>query len=170
MFLLYIAGHGITDEYNGNYYYIPYDFKNKDDINAVRHQGIGQKDFMLGLSQIKALKSLILLDTCNSGSFVEANMQKTTTNRLAKATGRATISASSKSQVALEGYKNHGVFTYTLLEALRGKGYKNDNKITINELDDYIQKVLPNITNQEWGYKQIPQSSMYGVDFNIGKK
>ena len=125
---------------------------------------------MLGLSNITALKSLVLLDTCNSGSFVEANMQKTTTNRLARATGRATISASSKSQVALEGYKGHGVFTYTLIEALKGKGYNNDSKITINELNDYVEETLPNRTSKKWGYRQIPQSSMYGVDFNIGEK
>ena len=170
VFLLYIAGHGITDEYNGNYYYIPYDFVNKDDEKAVQTQGVGQKDLMLGLSNVTALKSLVLLDTCNSGSFVEANMQKTTTNRLARATGRATISASSKSQVALEGYNGHGVFTYTLIEALKGKGYNGDDKITINELDDYVEDVLPDRTNKKWGYRQMPQSSMYGIDFNIGRK
>ena len=170
VFLLYIAGHGITDEYNGNYYYIPYDFINKDDEKAVQTQGVGQKDLMLGLSSITALKSLVLLDTCNSGSFVEADMQKTTTNRLARATGRATISASSKSQVALEGYKGHGVFTYTLIEALKGKAYNNDKKITINELNSYVENVLPSRTQDKWGYRQEPQSSMYGVDFNIGAK
>jgi len=170
VFLLYIAGHGITDQYNGNYYYIPYDFISKDDKKVVQKQGVGQRDLMLGLSNITALKSLVLLDTCNSGSFVEANMQKTTTNRLAKATGRATISASSKTQIALEGYKGHGVFTYTLLEALKGKGYKNDSKITTNELSDYVEDTLPNRTYEKWGYKQLPQKSMYGVDFNIGEK
>lgn len=170
VFLLYIAGHGITDQYNGNYYYIPFDFINKDDEKAVQNQGVGQQDFMLGLSNITALKSLVLLDTCDSGSFVEADMQKTTTNRLAKATGRATISASSKSQVALEGFKEHGVFTYTLLEALKGKGYKDDNQITTNELSDYVEDILPNRTFEKWGYRQIPQKSMYGVDFNIGVK
>ncbi|EDZ63148.1 putative cysteine peptidase containing WD40 repe at domain [Sulfurimonas gotlandica GD1] len=170
VFLLYIAGHGITDEYNGNYYYIPYDFEDKDNTSAVQVQGVGQKDLMLGLSNITALKSLVLLDTCNSGSFVEANMQKTTTNRLARATGRATISASSKSQVALEGYEGHGVFTYTLIEALKGKGYKDDKKITINELNDYVEETLPDRTDKKWGYRQMPQSSMYGVDFNIGAK
>jgi len=170
VFLLYIAGHGITDQYNGNYYYIPYDFISKDNEKAVQKQGVGQRDLMLGLSKITALKSLVLLDTCNSGSFVEANMQKTTTNKLAKATGRATISASSKSQVALEGYKGHGVFTYTLLEALKGKGYNNDSKITINELSDYVENKLPKKTYEKWGYKQIPQKSMFGIDFNIGEK
>jgi WD40 repeat protein len=170
VFLLYIAGHGITDEYNGNYYFIPHNFINKADENAVQKQGVGQKDFMFGLSNITALKSLVLLDTCNSGSFVEADMQKTTTNRLAKATGRATISASSKSQVALEGFNDHGVFTYTLLEALKGKGYKGDNKITTNELSDYVEEILPNRTYKKWGYRQIPQKSMYGVDFKLGVK
>jgi len=170
VFLLYIAGHGITDEYNGNYYYIPYNFLLNNNINAVQEQGIGQKDLMLGLSKITALKSLVLLDTCNSGSFVEANIQKTTTNRLSRATGRATLSASSSTQVAYEGYKGHGVFTYTLIEALKGKGYKNNNKITINELSSYVKDILPNRTSKKWGYKQLPQSSMYGIDFNIGKK
>lgn len=168
VFILYIAGHGITDEYNGKYYYIPYDYTNKDDELAVQTQGISQKDFMIGLSNIKALKSLVLLDTCNSGSFVEASVQETTTNRLAKATGRATISASSKSQVALEGFNEHGVFTYTLLEALNGQGYGTNNKITINELSEHVGEILPNRTYKKWGYKQIPQSSMYGMDFNIG--
>jgi len=170
VFLLYIAGHGITDQYNGNYYYIPFDFINKDDKEAVQMQGIGQQDFMIGLSNITALKSLVLLDTCDSGSFVEADMQKTTTNRLAKATGRATISASSKSQVALEGFKEHGVFTYTLLEALKGKGYNADNQISTNELSDYVETTLPNRTFLKWGYRQIPQKSMYGVDFILGEK
>ncbi len=168
VFLLYIAGHGITDEYNGNYYYIPYNFEDKDNTSAVQVQGVGQKDLMLGLSRVTALKSLVLLDTCNSGSFVEANMQKTTTNKLARATGRATISASSKSQVALEGYEGHGVFTYTLIEALKGMGYNQDNTITINGLNDYVEETLPDRTEKKWGYRQIPQSSMYGVDFTIG--
>lgn len=170
VFLLYIPGHGITDEYNGNYYYIPYDFVNNGNKEAVQVQGISQKDLMFGLSEITALKSLVLLDTCNSGSFVDADLQKTITNKLARSTRRATISASSKSQVALEGYKGHGAFTYTLIEALQGKGYKNDSKITINELNEYVTKILPERTNDKWGYRQIPQSSMYGIDFNIGEK
>jgi len=170
VFLLYIAGHGITDEYNGNYYYIPYDFIANDELDNVSSQGVGQKDFMLGLSNITALKSLVLLDTCNSGSFVEAELQKTTTNRLAKATGRATISASSKSQVALEGFENHGVFTYTLLEALKGKAYNGDNTITTNELSDYVEDTLPDRTYKKWGYRQMPQKSLYGEDFSLGRK
>lgn len=170
VFLLYIAGHGITDSYNGKYYFIPFDYKNLGEENELQNQGVSQKDFMYGLSQVTALKSLVLLDTCYSGSFVDNYLQKTTTNKFAKATGRATISASSKTQVAHEGYNNHGVFTYTLLEALRGKAYYNDDKITVNELSNYVEDILPQRTYKKWGYKQIPQSSMYGTNFNLGVK
>ena len=72
--------------------------------------------------------------------------------------------------MALEGYKNHGVFTYTLIEALNGMGYGLDNKITIKELAAYIEDVLPNRTYEKWGYEQVPQSNITGNDFPIGVK
>ena len=53
---------------------------------------------------------------------------KTAINKLVRATGRATIVASSKDQVALEGYEGHGVFTYILLEALNGDAAAEDRR------------------------------------------
>ncbi len=172
VFIFYMAGHGITDAKTGAYFYLPVDFRYKNE-NSVRKSGMSQNDFKLALSKIQAMKSLTILDTCNSGSFAEAMasrgiLQKTAINKLTRATGRATIVASSKDQVALEGYKGHGVFTYTLIEALRGKGYGTDNKITIKELDAYIEDVLPDRTYKKWGYEQIPQSYISGNDFPIG--
>ena len=52
----------------------------------------------------------------------------------------------------------------------QSKGYGKDSEITINELNEYVEDTLPNRTNNKWGYKQLPQSSMYGTDFNIGAK
>lgn len=174
VFILYMAGHGITDVKTGAYFYLPVDFRYKND-NSVRVKGISQNDFKLALSKIQAMKSLTILDTCNSGSFSEAMasrgvLQKTAIYKLTRATGRATIVASSKDQVALEGYKGHGVFTYTLIEALKGKGYGTDNKITIKELASYIEDVLPDRTYDKWGYEQVPQSNISGSDFPIGVK
>lgn len=174
VFILYVAGHGITDVKTGAYFYLPVDFRYKND-KSVRTGGLSQKDFKLALSKIQAMKSLVILDTCNSGSFAEAMasrgvLQKTAINKLTRATGRATIVASSKDQVALEGYKGHGVFTYTLMEALKGKGYGSDNKITIKELAGYVEDVLPDRTYDKWGYEQVPQSNITGNDFPIGVK
>ena len=174
VFILYLAGHGITDPKTGSYFYLPVDFRYKNE-ESIQKQGFSQKDFKLALSKIQAMKSLAILDTCNSGSFAEAMasrgiLQKTAINKLTRATGRATLVASSKDQVALEGYKGHGVFTYTLLQALNGAGYGRDNKITIKELAGYVEDVLPDLTYQKWGYEQIPQSTITGNDFPIGVK
>ena len=93
---------------------------------------------------------------------------KTAINKLVRATGRATIVASSKDQVALEGYEGHGVFTYILLEALNGDADSNrDGRITISELATWIEERLPEVTYKKWGYEQIPQKSLLGMDFPI---
>ena len=174
VFMLYVAGHGITDTKTGAYFYLPVDFRFRNE-DSVRNYGVSQKDFKQALSKIQAMKSLTILDTCNSGSFAEAMasrgvLQKTAINKLTRATGRATIVASSKDQVALEGYKGHGVFTYTLIEALRGKAFGYDKKITIKELAAYVEDVLPDRTYDKWGYEQVPQSNITGNDFPIGLK
>jgi len=173
VFIFYMAGHGITDAKTGAYFYLPSDFRYKNE-DSVRTSGVSQDDFTLALSRIQALKSITLIDTCNSGSFAEALasrgvLQKTAIDKLTRATGRATLVASSKDQVALEGYEGHGVFTYTMMEALNGKGYKG-GKITIKNLASYIEDVLPERTYQKWGYEQVPQSHITGTDFPIGVK
>ncbi|MCK5728799.1 MAG: caspase family protein, partial [Methylococcales bacterium] len=173
VFMLYMAGHGITDVKTGSYYYIPYDFRFSNE-NSVREKAMSQQDFKLALSKIKALKSLTIIDTCNSGGYAEAQargmLEKTAINKLARATGRSTIVASSKDQVALEGYQGHGVFTYTLIEALKGKAFNSKNIITIKGLAAYIEDVLPDRTYKKWGYEQVPQSFITGNDFPIGIK
>ena len=175
VFLMFVAGHGITNKSDGSYYFLPVDFRYTSE-KAVVEQGVSMNDFKMYLSNVKALKSLLLIDTCNSGSFAEAissrgMIEKTAINKLVRATGRATIVASSRDQVALEGYEGHGVFTYIILEALKGDADSNrDGRITINELATWIEEKLPEVTYKKWGYEQIPQKSLLGMDFPIGVK
>jgi hypothetical protein len=174
VFLLFLAGHGVTDEKSGIYYFLPVDFRYTGD-DAVTSQGISMNDFKKYLTSINAMKSLILLDTCNSGSFTEAissrgMTEKTAITKLTRAVGRATIAASSKNQVALEGYEGHGVFSYALLEGIKGKAASPDGQITINRLATFIEETLPLLTYKKWGYEQIPQKSLIGTDFQIGVK
>jgi len=171
VFILFVAGHGITNEKDGAYYYLPVNFRYTGD-DAIATQGVSMTDFKKYLAKIQAMKSLLLLDTCNSGSFVEAIasrgvLEKTAINKLTRAVGRATIVASSKNQVALEGYEGHGVFTYTLLEALKGKAADKEGKITINGVATYVEELLPQLTYKKWGYEQIPQKTLHGMDFPI---
>lgn len=171
VFVLYVAGHGVTSKADGNYYYLPVNFRYTSDA-AVAEQAISNDFFQQNLAKVKAQKSLVLLDTCNSGAFSNIRTrgieEKTAVARLVKATGRATLMASSRDQVALEGHEGHGVFTWSLLEAMKGKGYGGDNKLTINDLADYVEETLPELTYQKYGYEQVPQRSLQGMNFPLG--
>ncbi|MEI6313658.1 MAG: caspase family protein, partial [Syntrophus sp. (in: bacteria)] len=171
VFILFLAGHGITYERDGNYYFLPVDFRFTGE-DAIQKQGVSKDDLMRNLTHIQAMKSLLLLDTCNSGSFAEAVVsrnivEKTAVARLSRAVGRSTISASSRDQVALEGYEGHGVFTWTILQALAGQAYDKDGKVTVSGLAAYVEETLPKITYKKWGYEQIPQKSLMGMDFPL---
>ena len=174
VFVLFMAGHGLTDEIDGMYYFLPVDFRYTG-LESVAKQGISMLDFKRMLSSIQAMKSLFLIDTCNSGSFSEGMAsrgvtEKVALSKLARAVGRATIAASSKNQVALEGFQGHGVFSYTVMEGLKGYASNRKGEITINALASYIEETLPELTYKKWGYEQIPQKSLIGSDFPIGLK
>jgi uncharacterized caspase-like protein len=171
VFVFYIAGHGVTDREDGNYYFLPVDFRYTDPT-AVRKQALSNAFFQENLAKIRAGKSLVLLDTCNSGSFQAVKTrgveEKTAMARLVKATGRATLMASSSAQVALEGYQGHGVFTWALIEGLKGKAADRNKQITVGSLADYVSETLPELTYKQFGYEQVPQRELQGMNFPIG--
>lgn len=171
VFILYVAGHGTVHK-DGDYYFIPADFRYKSE-DEISLSGVSKTDLTKNLSLINASKSLVILDTCNSGAFISDKGQrgmseKTAIDRLSRATGHATIVAAGDSQSAMEGYNGHGLFTYVLVEGLNGKADTNkDGFITLTELSNYIDNEVPNLSYEKWGYEQIPQRDLGKQDFPI---
>jgi hypothetical protein len=174
VFMLYLAGHGVT--LDGRYYFLPQDFRYYND-DAVRTNAINQENLQRWLAGVPARKSLVLIDTCESGSFsqslvaVRGMAEKTAIAKLTRATGRATIAASTDEQPAAEGYRGHGVFTYVLLQALRhadGEFGNRDGLTGLFELAAYVNDQVPTITMDAFKFEQIPQVHMVGTDFPIG--
>ena len=128
------------------------------------------------LALVKAGKTLLMLDTCNSGAFVadlgeRGFREKEAIDRLTRATGHATLAASSDSQSAMEGYEGHGVFTYVLLEGLKGEADSNDDGfVTLLELASYVENEVPERSYEKWGYEQVPQKDLRRQDFPIAGK
>ena len=161
VFIFYLSGHGTTTEDDGDYYFIPVDFRHRS-AESVHESAISKHTITENLSKIKAEKTLVMIDTCNSGAFINANArgmaEKTAIDRLIRATGQATIVASAETQVAMEGYEGHGIFTYVILEGLSGKADVNkDGFITLSELSSYAEEKVPEYCYNKWGYKQFPQ-------------
>jgi len=174
VFILYLAGHGIT--LDGRYYFLPHNFRYYND-DAVRKDAINQDHLQHWLAGIPARKSLVLIDTCESGSFSQSLFtmrgmaEKTAIAKLTRATGRATIVATTDSQPAVEGYQGHGVFTYVLLQGLRHADAQFGNRdgyTGLFEFASYVNDQVPAITMKAFNFEQIPQVSMVGTDFPLG--
>ena len=171
VFVFYIAGHGITYDEDGDYYYLPSNFRFTSS-EAIQQQGISKNDLTRYLSLIKAGKTLMLMDTCNAGSFLGNHTrglsEQTAIDRLTRSTGHATIVASSDDQVAMEGYEGHGIFTYILVEGLTGKADTDgDGFITLQELSIYAEEEVPRRSYEKWGYEQTPMRDLRRQDFPI---
>lgn len=173
VFLLYLAGHGAV--FDGAYHFVPQDDIYRSEKN-FRAASLNQQDFQDLLKTIRAQKSLILLDTCYAGAVKLAALasglavrgdleEKTAITKLMRATGRTVLMASSDKTMALEGYKDHGFFTYALLQGLQGAADSNHNdEISTLELADFVSDLVPKISKD----KQFPIHESNGNAFPIG--
>jgi hypothetical protein len=177
VFVLFMAGHGTV--LDGKYYFIPWDLVYENDT-ALRRGSLNQDKLQELLAKIPARNSLVILDTCYSGTLVTASTsinlasraitEKAAIDRLMRATGRNILAASSNDQMALEGHEEHGVFSYALLKGLQGRADQNrDKTIETDELAAFVFKEVPAITKQRWGYEQFPMRRYESPSFPIGQ-
>jgi uncharacterized caspase-like protein len=148
---------------------------------ALKTYSISRSQFQDLLKEIKAQKSMIIIDTCHSGAFSSNESQafamrgmeeKSAIKRFKHFTGRAIFAAAAKDQKAPEGYRNHGVFTYALLEAMKEKADLFGNKngfISVDEVVKYVTERVAEISAKEWQINQYPYSDLTGAPyFDIG--
>lgn len=170
VFVFFLAGHGKTQD--GRYYFLPQDFRYEDE-SSIAKGGIDQDRFQQWFAKIKARKSVLLYDTCDSGSLTASNVaargleQVAALARMTRAMGRTVLSASTNDAPALEGYRDHGVFTYAVLDALGYADTNRDGLIEVTELAAAVDKMVPDISYAAFKLRQVPQMSIVGSDFAL---
>jgi len=149
-FILFASAHGYSR--NGRFYLIPQDYA--DGLEAMEGRAIGQDKLQEWIAnRIKARKVLILLDTCESGALVgghtasrlNAPATEAAIGRLHEATGRPILTAAASGRAAFEGYKQHGVFTYALLDAFKNADQNGNGTIELSELVAHVQAQVARI-------------------------
>ncbi|MET2830923.1 caspase family protein [Mesorhizobium shangrilense] len=171
VFVLFVAGHGKTED--GRYYFIPYDFKYSGP-SSVSEQGINQDDWQRWLTRVATRKSLLMFDTCESGTLT---LERTTRgfdrlaalDRLTRATGRSVLAASSDDGPALEGFQGHGVFAYSVMEGLGVADPNRTGLIQVTALASYVGARVPDLSFGKFGIRQVPQMKLIGEDFAVGR-
>jgi|GEM_PF-3580877 len=169
VFMLFVAGHGLTVD--GRYYFIPQDFRYRNQQSVV-NDGIGQGQWQSWLASVPAEKSILMFDTCESGSLTDmvatrGMEQAVAIDKLGRSIGRTIISASSDTGPALEGYKGHGLFTYALLQAIEHADISDNGFVEVTELVRYIDEQVPQLSKKAFNTTQIPQFQIKGHNFPV---
>ena len=149
-FIFFASAHGYSQ--HGRFYLIPSDFP--DTLEALGTHAISQEHLQDWIAnRIKARKAILLLDTCESGALVAGHTQsrinqpasEASIGRLHEATGRPILTAAASGKAAFEGYRNHGVLTWALLDALRNGDANGNGTIEVSELVAHVQNLVPKL-------------------------
>ena len=174
LFIFYYAGHGVVND-KKEFFLVPYDVTQLyGNDGALAQKGYSAAALQQMSKEIKAQKQLFILDACQSAGALEVvagsrgAAEEKAIAQLARATGTQWLTASGSEQFASEfSQLGHGSFTWCLLEAFKGDANPTDKKLTVKQLDAYLQTKVPEITQKYKGTPQYPASYSYGNDFPI---
>jgi WD40 repeat protein len=167
--LIYFAGHG--ENLKDVWYFIPYELAYPEREEQVRTMGLSSLELVGYIKNIKAQKILMLVDACKSGAALLAFRgfeDRKAITQLSRSTGIHVVAASTNNQYAAEVKElGHGVFTYTLLEGLKGKAAGASNTVTVRKLMGYVEERLPEVTKKYRQESQYPVVHSKGMDFPL---
>jgi hypothetical protein len=162
MVIIYFAGHGATErdatspDGDGlEKYLLPYDV----DPNDLYATALPMGEISRIFTRIQSERLIFIADSCYSGASggrtisltgIRSSISDAFLDRITIGKGKIILTASGANEVSEEDEMlEHGVFTYYLLEGLRGKAdIDGDGLITVDEAYRYVSKQVPEATNQ----------------------
>ena len=136
--IVYYSGHGMPDEDSKKAYLLPVDGYSTEPTSGLSTEALYKR-----LGAMPSSQTLVFLDACFSGSKREGDMMKAARGVAIKAksapvTGKMVVfSAAQGNETAYPlNTKEHGMFTYFLLEKLQ----KTGGAVTLGELSEYVTK------------------------------
>jgi uncharacterized caspase-like protein len=161
--IIYFAGHGATERDSRSpdgdgieKYLLPYDA----DPNNLYATALPMGEISHILNRINSDRLIFIADACYSGASggrtvplqgIRSNLSDAFLKRIASGKGRVIMTASGPNEVSVEDDDlQHGVFTYHLIEAMKGKAdYDTDGFVTVDEAYRYVSEKVPNATEQQ---------------------
>ena len=173
VFYFYYAGHGsIVD---GEFYFVPHDNVRLYEKEALQKEAVSAAVMQENFREISALKQVLFIDACHSGGSTELLAERGAAEekalaQLSRSAGIHVLAAAGSEQTAAEFKElGHGLFTYMLLEALKGRadGAPLDEKVTVYELKSFLDDQVPEYSRKYKGSPQYPSTFSRGHDFPV---
>ncbi len=171
--VIYYAGHGEASE--EDFFFITYEFELPLSARRVQRRALSSDKLKKLIEAIGARRVILLIDACKSGTAV-AGFQDQQDRRIIRQMGQSVglhiVSATAKEQFAVEHETlGHGVFTYTLIEAMNGAAdlEPSDGNLTVREIVNYSEDLVPALSQQYANYQHWPLIFSKGLNFTLGK-
>jgi WD40 repeat protein len=179
--VLYFAGHGVVHGgQDGDFYYLTAEATSGTLTDAaVRRQvALSSERLTDAMTEIPALKRLLILDTCAAGRVVEQltaerdipGSQVRSLSRLKDRTGTYVLAGSAADAVSYEATRfGQGLLTWSLLAGMRGEALKEEVEVDVSRLVNFAADRVPELARSIGGI-QRPLLAMPrgGASFPIG--
>ena len=182
--VIYLAGHGVARlGVADQYYYLTTSARSTElpanDPAMLDKATISSKELKDWCLKIKALKQVIILDTCAAGAF-DPQMLKASQGRnlspdqvramelLKDSTGSHILMGSAADKVSYEASRyGDGLLTYALLQGMHGEALDKGNQVDVVTLFNFVSRRVVELANGIGGI-QHPLVSSGGQSFPIG--
>ncbi len=191
--VVYLAGHGVSfGTGTDTYFYLTKEARttSREDLAKVIEtstisseeltEWLTQTEWSKGQKGIRALKQVLILDTCASGTAAEklalsakrelSGDQIRAIEFLKDKTGTFVLMASTADAPSYEASQyGQGLLTYSLLQAMKGAALDKGEYIDVQRLFDYAQKEVPHLAENIGGIQRPIVSAPLGRTFVIGQ-
>ncbi|MEO7924228.1 MAG: tetratricopeptide repeat protein [Chitinophagaceae bacterium] len=174
---IYLAGHGdAIDE--DQFFYLAYDCNPAGDKNNYLVGGAVQLfnlKLKIGKETAKGVEVYFIMDACRSNELPGGAEGQGFLNQAVseKRAGEVIMLATGAGQESLEDASignGHGLFTYYLIDGLTGAADSMgtvDNKVTLSEIQKYVEKNVPAVAKERFKRKQDPFFCCNDVNQNV---
>lgn len=152
--IVYYSGHGMPDEQKGEAYLLPADGYSKSTASALSTKVLYEK-----LGKMPSSSIMVFLDACFSGAKRDGTMLASSRGVAIKArtepvSKNVVVFSAAQGEETAYPYKEkqHGLFTYFVLEKLQQSG----GGVTLGALSDYVTQQVKRKSITENGKSQTP--------------
>jgi WD40 repeat protein len=174
LFVFFVSSHGNMDD--GEYFLVT---SNVDSVDLLKTEALSNKDLTERLANIPTPNKLVIIDTCHAqelGNALQiAHLNRgtndiTATTIMSRSLGLTVLAATKADEEAQEGYHDHGLFTYVIVDGLKSDKDADENGIvSAFPLAHYVQDQVPKLASSHFQHEQHPTVNMNGEEFQLTK-